>query len=336
MAAREILFAVIESTYGTTKTTPTLGTDSFYMRLDREGAFVPSPAPNVVEIMYGGGVAIKADEATDTVGVPFRFQFRLYPGIWSATLLKWAMTPINSGRTAPWTTTAGSPVVLPVGDLASMTFYHAVLTQDGTTYDRKKYLGCKCHEWEVACSDQGDARVFTLIGSGVAQKVVGNPWDSSSDPDATEFPLPAEANYPTGPYIMGHLASGTGTVTVASDRKATATLLRIRGQNTMAPNFYTGRFLFSDRFCGRMVTAQVGLRYTASPDDRLSFWNRTSLDSEFKLDNGTNTVKIDFNAKNEMLPWERGLPLDREYTQQFTLKNRWDPTAATDITLTTS
>lgn len=336
MAAREILFGVIESTYGVTKTTPVLGTDSFYMRLDREGAFAPTPAPNIVGIPYGGGVATRADRADDTVSIPFRFQFRLYPGIWSATLLKWAINPINSGRTVPWTTTIGSNNELPVGDLASLTFYHAVLTQDGTTYDRKKYLGCKCHEWTVAANDQGDGRVWTISGSGVAQKVVGNPWDASSDPNATEFPLPAEANYPTGPYLLAHLATGTGILKLASDRKATVTSVQIRGQNKMAPNFYSGRFLFSNRFCGRDVTAQVGLRYTTSPDDRLNFWNQTALDTEFKLDNGTNTVLIDFNAKNEITAWERGLPLDREYMQTLSITNRFDPTAGADVSATTT
>jgi hypothetical protein len=336
MAAREFVRIGIESTYGVTKTSPVLGTDMFYMRLDREGAFAPSPAPNVVEIPYGGGFVTKADEADDTVGVPFRFQFRLFPGLYSSTLLNWAITPINSGRTAPWVTTVGSNSELPVGDLASLTFYHAVLKEDGATYDRKKYLGCKCTDWELSAQETGDGRVWTISGNGRAQKVVGNPWDVSADPDATEFAAPADTDYPTAPYVFGDLGRGTGTVTIATNRAATCYQLRMRGRNTLAPNFYTGRFLFADRFCGREVTAEVGLRYKASPDDRLSFWSRTQLSTEFLLDCSTNTIKIDFNAKNTILPWERQLPLDREYMQMLTLKNSWDPALGTDITLTTT
>lgn len=333
MPVREVLMPCIESSYGTAKASPVLGTDRFYMRLSEGNSFTPEAKPVQLPIPYGGGNAFEADVVSDQVEVKGNFAFKLYPGIFSSILLNWAITPINSGRTLPWTTTdAGG--VMPVGDLASLSFYHAIMQEDGATYTRTRYAGAKCDTWELAAQETGDGRIWTLTGTMTAIRPVGNAWDSSSDPDATEFPLPAEANYPTGPYVFGHLGSGTGTVTIASNRAASCKSLRIRGTNKFSPNWYTSRFLTTNRWLGRDVTADVGLRYRVSPNDRNSFRALTALDCEFKIDNGTNSIKIDFNAKNRISDWARETPQDQEYGQTLNLVNRWDPATASDINLT--
>jgi hypothetical protein len=333
MPVREILMPCIETSYGTAKTSPVLGTDRFYMRLSEGNAFTVEAKPVQLPIPYGGGNAFEGDVVSDQVEVKGNFAFKLYPGIFSSILLNWAITPINSGRTAPWTTT-DSGGVMPVGDLASLSFYHAIMQEDGATYTRTRYAGAKCDTWELAAQETGDGRIWTLSGTMTAIRPVGNAWDSSADPDATEFPLPAEANYPTGPYVFGHLGSGTGTVTIASNRAASCKSLRIRGTNKFGPNWYTSRFLTTNRWLGRDVTADVGLRYRVSPNDRTSFRALTALACNFKIDNGTNAVQINFNARNRISDWARETPQDQEYGQTLNLVNRWDPATASDINLT--
>jgi len=335
MAARQILMAVIESSYGTAKTSPTLGTDSFYLRLDQDNAFTMEADPVQQPISYGGGLEIEGDVVADLVECKGAFSFTLWPGVWSSVLLNWALTTINSGRTAPWTTTDANNV-MPVGDLASLSFYHAYLTEDGSTYKRTRYAGCKAENITLAASETGQGRIWKLSGNVTGIKPVGNPWDSSTDPTSTEFPLPAETNYPTGPYTFGHLGSGTGTVTVGTNRAASCMSLSLSVKNTLTPNYYASRFLSTHRFVGRQTTADLTLLYKSTPDDRGSYRSLSPLATSFKIDNGVNSIALSFNGKNVIRPWKRALPNAQQYQQQLTIANRWDPSAATDITLTTA
>jgi hypothetical protein len=334
MPARQFLMAVIESSYGTPKASPVLGTDSFFLRLDQDNAFTMEAAPVPVPIMYGGGTAIEAESVVDEVACAGAFAFRLYPGIWSEILLKWAIVQVNSGRTLPWVTTDAAGVMPPT-DLASLSFYHAMMKEDGT-FVRTRYAGVKCDSWEIGASDSGEGRVWTLRGTCTGIRPVGNPWDSSSDPLVAEFPDPLETNYPTGPYLFSHLGSGTGTVTVGTNRATSCKSLTIRGTNRMSGNRYTSRFLQTYRYVGRQTSADLVLRYRGTPDDRASWRAQTALDCEFLLDNGSKTVKIDFHANNVLRPWARQLPNDGEYLQALSLANRFSAAAGTDITLTTT
>jgi hypothetical protein len=332
MSAREFVMVCVESSYGTTKTTPVLGTDRFYARLDRANAFTMEAMEDHIPIGFGGGYAVEADTAGGVVKCGGRFAFTLYPGIYSTILLNWAINRINSGRTTPWTTTDASGV-MPVGDLASLSFYHAMLKEDGTTYLRTRYSGVKCEDWELAAQETGEGRVWTLSGSCTGIKPVGNAWDSSTDPDATEFPVPAATDYPTGPYTFGHLATGTGVLTIATSRAAECKSVRIRGQNRLTPNYYTGRFLRTHRWVGRAVTADVELRYRASPDDRAAYRARTAQSTTIKLDNGTTSIQL--AMPNCLIrPWGRDTPNDQEYGQKLTLAARYDTSSTTDLTLT--
>jgi hypothetical protein len=337
MAAREILFAVIESSYGTPKASPTLGTDSFYLRLDQGNAFTVEATPVQLSIPYGGGYSVEADTVSDIVGVKGNFAFNLYPGIWSSILLNWAITPVNSARTAPWTTTDAAGV-MPIGDFASLSFYHAILSQDGSTYVRTRYAGMKCDSWKISASETGQGRIFTLTGSMTGIKPVGNAWDSSSDPTATEFPLPAETSYPFSPFTLGHLATGTGTATIGSsggtNRAGTLISLTASGTNKFAPNYYTSRFLSTYRFTGRSVTADATILFKNSPDDRAAFRALTPQTVSLKIDNGTNSVDLAFQTKNLISNWERQLPVDGQYLQAISLRNRFEASAATDLAVT--
>lgn len=333
MAARKFLMATIESSFGTAKTSPVLNTDYGYFRLHDQASFDYTETENVQGIPYGGGINVEQEGVADTVGVKGTFAFLLYPGFWSQILLKWAITRINSGRTTPWPTT-DSAGVMPPGDLASLSLYHAFLIEDGTTYDRKRLAGCKCDEWELSAVEGTQGRAWALSGSLTAQRVVGNPHDSSSDPDATEFPAPADTALPTGPFTFGHLATGSATVKIDTNRAATCSALTIRGRNVNAPRNFTGRFLGLNRFVGREVTADVTLRYKASPADRTTYRNQTAADVEFLIDDGTRSIKIDFNTRSVIRAWQPMLIDTGEYEQKLTIINRWDSSTGTDIDLT--
>jgi hypothetical protein len=331
--ARHILMPCIESSFGVAKTSPVLGTDKCYLRLHQEASFQMSEEEQVAPIPYGGGYATEADGVNDLTVCKGRFAFLLFPGVWSSLLLKWAIVPVNTGRTVPWPTTDASGV-MPVGDLASLSFYEAFLTQDGSTWDRKRWAGVKCDEWQLAATDTGEGRIWVLSGSCTGIRCVGNPHDGSSNPDATEFPFPADTDYPTGPYTFGHLGSGTGTVKIGTNRNASCAGLTLRGRNRMTPEVYTGRFVQRNQFVGREVTAEATLRYISSPDDRDSYRQQAALDCEFKIDNGTNSVLLDFAAKNVLRPWNVVKRYGAEFRQTLTLVNRYDASAGADLTLT--
>lgn len=339
MAAREVLMVCIESSFGTPKATPSLGTDKFYMRLDTANSFTMETVPVQSSIPYGGGYNVEADTVSDTVQCTGNFSFLLYPGVFSSTLLNWAITPINSGRTVPWTTTDSSSV-MPVGDLASLSFYHAYLTEDGSTYRRTRYAGCKCNDWSIAATEQGDGRMWRLTGSMTAIKPVGNAWDSSTDPDATEFPLPADTDYPTGPYTLAHLASGTGTITIGSssgtNRVAQAMSVALSARNVMASHTYSTRYIVTNHFLGRASQCVATMRFKASPDDRASARALTAQTMNFIIDNGTHTINLDYKGNNVIRPWTRNLVPTDEYQQTLTIVNRYSTTAGTDIALATT
>src|SRR5262245_41486896 len=183
MPSREYVMLVIESAYGVPKATPVLGTDKFYARLDDGNSFTMQMEPTFNPIMYGGGLAIPALQVSDQKVCRGRFQTKLYAGSYCATLLKWAMTTVNSGRTTPWATTDAS-FLMPVGDLASMSFYHAIQNND-STYDLRRYGGVKALNCQITCSRQSPVAMATFDIQGIRDDL--NAAGSVAYPDATEF-----------------------------------------------------------------------------------------------------------------------------------------------------
>jgi hypothetical protein len=256
----------------------------------------------------------------------------LPPGVWSQILLNWALTPINAGRTTPWVTTDGGSV-MPPGDLASLAFYHAFQNPDGS-YVREKWLGCKSTKGSLKFTEKAQGRKLIFSSDFVGIKVVTNTVEASppAAPDATEFPNPAETDYPAGAWLFSHFLGATGTCKIGSARTQLADF-SLSWENQMDARTYESPFLQICRFLGRKVTAEVGLRYKPSPDDLAAMQSRTLQDSEFKLDNGVNTLKLDLNAKNRLMR-EREYADGDEYAAKLQLTNFWDPALATDIALT--
>jgi len=325
--------ACIESSFGVAKASPVLGTDSCYLRLSESSAFKAELVPQTDIVNYGGGRVTPAAEVTDTFISRGTIKTVLYPGIWTNLLLKWSIDVINTGRTTPWTTTDASSL-MPAGDLASLAFYEAAQLSDGN-YVRVKWLGNKCTKWTLSFSSGPQARKLILDADFIGIKCVTNTVEGSppAAPDATEFPAPAEADYPTVAWKFSDFTGSTGTAKIGSARSQIESV-SISGENSLDARNYETKFNEIIRFLGRKTTADVMLRYKPSPDDLASYQSRTVLDSEFKIDNGSNTLKIDFNAINRLAGHDREYDDGREYGRKLSLQNYWSPATSSDIDLT--
>lgn len=337
MAARQFVMFCTESAFGTATTSPVLGTDKFYMRLDKDNSFVGTMARAQYPILHGGGLNTEADTAAGPCQAEGTFDFLLFPGVYSALLMKWATTQVNSGGTTPWTVTVSG--TQPVGDLGSMSIYRAYVREDGSTYRRELYKGAKCTSWRITANQgPGDSRVFRISGTWVAKSREGNSVDSSSDPTSTPFPAPADTELPTGPYTFGHLATGSAVVTLGtsggSNRASTCASLTIAGTNKFAPDFFSSNFLTSNMFTGRSVTADIVLRDTASPDDRATWEAQSPITCTLKIDNGTNSLNFAFGTNNLLRPWEIQILHQERFKQRLVIANRILASSGVDITVT--
>lgn len=330
MPARRFVRPTIESSYGTPKALPVLGTDCFYLRLSEAAGFRAELVPQVDTIPYGGGRTTAADEVCDVYLAQGALACILPPGIVSTILMNWALTLVNSGRTTPWVTTDASGL-MPPGDLASLTLYHAWQNPDGS-YTREKWLGCKSTQGSLSFVEtpQGRKAMFESQFVGIKCATNGVEAPPPAAPDAVEFPPPAEADYPTGAWLFSHFARGTGTVRIGAARTQLANL-KLSWENQIKARTYESQFNQIVRFLGRKVTAELELRHKPTPDDLASYQSRGLLDSEFILDNGTNTMKLDLLARNRISAHERQFPNDDEYGRKITLMNFWDPALANDV-----
>ncbi len=317
MAAREFLMIVVESAYGTPKTTPVLGTDSIYCRLDGGNAFTILGDPEWYEVMYGGGFAVPAVTGSDQVACVGQLTTKLY-GSQAVFMSNWFGQRINAAQTSPWTTTE------PPGDLASCSVYHAVQWSDGSI-KRQRYPGAKVSHWKVDISRE--SKVATLSLGLVAQKYVGNSYDSSADPTATEFPAPAESAYPTDPFRFIDLA---GNVTIGTSRTNISNL-SIAGANVLDSRWFESRFLMLCRCLGRTITADTTLLYKPSPDDVAAYQSLTAQATSFELNNGTHSITFNMNTQTHLKKLTRKLDLDKVYEVPLSLKAYWDPAALAGV-----
>jgi hypothetical protein len=319
MASREFLYIVHESAYLTPKSSPVVGTDAIYVRLDGSNAFKGRPKPVTVKVPYGGGVAIDAFVVSDKLAHKWTLSVLLYASQ-AQFLLSWAGVRIGGGGTTPWTTTE------PVGDLGSCAIYHGITVNSGST-KRRVYLGSKVDQWTIEVSEDGTTVRLTL--SGTSSTPQGNQFDSSSDPTSTPFPVPTDAQLAVDPYLFIHT---NGDISIASTR-AQVTSLKITSKNKMGGKFFNSRFLQLYHFYGRETSLEASLVYALSPDDRTSFEGLTSLAVTIEFNNGTHTFTLTFNAQNVFDDVDDDLPIDNIYLQNDTLANLYDSSAGSDFTL---
>lgn len=326
MASREYACFVIESSYGTPKTSPSTGTDRFYLRLDGANSFTMQNSPVTGQIMYGGGRATPALRFSDQNVCAGRLVGNLYgsgSGAMAKKLLDWGLTVVNSGRTTPWTTTDASNL-MPVGDLASMSIYHAKQLNDGS-YDLRRYGGVKVMGGSIETSRQSPLVRISLDLQGIRDDL--NAAGSVAYPDATEFPAPAETDYPSSPFVFSHTASG---LKVGSTRTQYDSV-SFSWRNAMDPKWFESKYCQLIKFCGRSSELRARFHMKTSPDDLASFQAGTVQDSELSINNGTNTIKIDMLGTNYITALSRDLGLNTVYMWDMTLQNFWDTSTPGDI-----
>jgi hypothetical protein len=315
---------VKESSYGTAMASPVAGTDSLYTRLVDGNAFGLIADPVITQVAYGGGYDVPAEYISDFTEVKGGLTTNLYAGQ-AAFLMGWALARINTAQTSPWTTTE------PPGDLASVTAYHATQRSDGS-YKRTKYTGVKCTSFRIEASR--GSPIWKVSLDLVAQKYVGNTYDGSSDPTTTEFPDPAETDYPTNPYLFIHssggLLLGSGSGTVRSQYES----LALAVANTIDARPFESRFLQVAAFRGRRSTLDVALRLKATPDDDAAYLALAAQRAQLTLTNGANSVVINFQGNNFLSRRARDLPLNKVFMRTLTITNAFSQSAANDLSYT--
>lgn len=323
MAAREFLRITKESSYGTKKASPTAGVDVIVIRLAEGNSFTMRPKPRMTRVMYGGGLAIPALTVAGETGVAGTLQTKLCYSQ-ALFLLNWGFTRINAGQTSPWTTTE------PVGDLASVTIDHAIQRSDGT-YKRKSYPGCKVAKPKIEGSRE--AQIVGLNYDVIAQKVVGNTFDASTDPDATAFPAPAETDYPLDVVMFQHSAAGLKIDNGGTARTGYESF-SVEADNKLDARAYESRWLQFCRFLGRESKLMAKLALKASPDDRAAYEILTAQAVSLALTNGVNTITLDYKGNNVLDDVADDLPLDKLYEQGLTIFNQFEQSSATDLAFT--
>lgn len=311
--AREFLYLVQESAFKTPVVSPVVGTSAFYIRLDGSNGFTMRPRLVQVPVPYGGGLAVRNFTVSDKMECRGRLVTKLYAGNLSKFLLQWAAQQINAGQTSPWTTTE------PAGDLASVTCYHAITRANGTI-KRRAYKGCKVDSWSLEISEDSTIGTLTLELSASQPAGVSFGGVSTSDPDATEFPAPTDAQLPSNPYVF---INASGNLTIGSARTQFSSV-RVSSRNMLARRFFSYSFAQLFRFVGRETTLDAMHYYLASPDDRATYEALTGQTVSLVLNNGSNSATITLNTANVLTAVEDQLPLNDLYTQSISVANQWD------------
>lgn len=323
MSTREALYAVVESAYGTTKTTPVVGTDCWYFNLPDSDSFGGVMSPVMQEIAYGGGIDVPFDVVTDHYQTQLAWKGFVYPTL-DNFLLNLACQRINAGQTAPWTTTE------PPGDLASASLYKLWLTRGGTTV-RKRFAGAKVASLSLDCSRQDPKLRFTA--SLVAKREVGNSVESGppADPDGTEFPAPTDSQLPTGPYLFSHSAAN---LSVGGSAVTNYQSVGLKVTNALDTLYFEGKFPSVVAWCGRRIELTFTRLLATSPDYRGFFQGLTAKATYLKFDNGTSSFKVDMGARCHLTAYAQQLGLGKEFLETVTITGKWDTSGGTDCTLT--
>jgi hypothetical protein len=211
------------------------------------------------------------------------------------------------------------------GDLASCTVYHAIKLSDGT-YRRKKFTGVKVDAGQVDVSSKSTSATLTLTLTGC--KALGHALDSTSDPDATEFPAPAETAYPSGPvHVQAHRLAGSRSARPAPP----TTRSRSRSTTRSTASISSRPGLSVLQWCGRKSTMDVDMYLKASPNDRdqLRRQHGARLGADVQQRHEDAQDRLQREESYHQAPYST--PLNGVYMQKLSLMNRWDPTAGHDV-----
>lgn len=325
--AREIAMIVKEVSYGVPMTSPTLGTDSFYLRLSDPNSFTMQSLPVVGQIAYGGGLTTPACSYADQYNCTGQLTGVLYSGAYAKLIADWALTPIaldgESARSIPWTTT-DTAQVMPPGDLASVSIYHGIQRSNGT-WDRRRYGGVKVNSGSIVSGRQDPVAKFSLQLQGIRDDM--NAAGTVAYPDDTEFPFPTESSFACGPYLFSHTA---GLLKIGTAR-AQYDSVSIEWTNSMAPKWFESKYVQLVKFCGRNTKLKANLYMKASPDDLASMQALTKQDVELSFNDGTHSLKFDLNTNNLFSGLGRDLPLNGTYAWNAEVQNYYDGSTSNDV-----
>lgn len=308
-----------------------------YIRLDTGNAFAMRSVPEIQNIPRGGGdsrLAVRvAAGQVNTVG---KLSMILHY-TQAERLLNWATKTVNAGRTTPWVTTDASNL-MPEGDLASVSLYHAIMRNDGT-YRRRAYRGVKVARLALKCARQ--APIVRADFDLIAQKPIDNDQfggADASDPDATEFPAPADTDFPTDPVIFQHINTTDGLKIGTKRTFYEAFNLNIK--NDVDPFFCESRFPGFIRYCGRQIDFDSIFHLKVTPNDRADFEAQTVQDCEATFETGTTpskkTLKFELYGSNYINSIEDSLELAQAYRYSMSLQNLYNVAATADFSFTYS
>ncbi|WP_165076028.1 hypothetical protein [Paludisphaera rhizosphaerae] len=324
--ATEVCYLVKEDHHGVPVADPEVGTDAFYLKLSEPNSFSMAMNPTIGTIGRGNGdsgISCFYSAQTTCTG---NLQGELYPSL-AKFLCDWAMTPINSARTAPWATTAGTGS-LPIGDLASVSIYHAYYIDALGAWIRKRYSGVKVLSGSIAASTSDPIAKFNFALQGIRNDL--NAAGTVADPDATEFPLPTDADYPCGPFLYVDLAGGLKIATSRTDFGS----VNFAWASTIAPQFFESRYVRSLRYKGRGSSTQLTVDLLLqSMTDETAYQTLVKQDSHLKFDNGTNSLTIDLNGNNVFNSRTRNLDYNGPFLWQGVLLNGFDAAVGSDLTV---
>lgn len=279
--------------------------------LSGSNAFAYPVKPNFWEVMDGSGLNIPALSGTSTTGVSGSLTTELTYSQ-AEFLLGWGATRINSGQTAPWTTTE-----LP-NDLASCTCDFAYQPFDSATFKKPRFLGMKVSNMRLSGGTDSPKMMLNL-------GLVGG---SQSTHTQT---APAYTAYPTDVVLFRHLSGGFEALGAA---RTNFDSISITWQNVMKPYFDESQYANAVRLGGRRITVETRFRLKSTGTDRTAYEAGTQGTLELVFTNGTNTITLDFKGKALINPLNEDFPLQEETYYSATMNILLDASASGDYSLT--
>ncbi len=182
---REYVQLTQESAYGVPVAAPVRGTSQISIRLPGPNQQTMRPNPIVQPVPYGGGFSVIRDSVSDKTELKGTLTTPLFYSQ-AKFLLGWGLQRIATGTT-PWTTSE------PNSQFASCTLDHALMDDLGN-WRRTRYVGVKVDQCKISISDESQYATIALDVLGGTYK--GNVYDASTDPDDTDAPIPANADFP--------------------------------------------------------------------------------------------------------------------------------------------
>jgi hypothetical protein len=165
----------------------------------------------------------------------------------------------------------------------------------------------------------------------LACKSAGNAMDSTSDPNGTVFPAPAETAYPTSPYTFKMTAGGLTVGSVRTEYED----LSIAVQNVLDGRWFEQSYLQVNQFCGRASTLDTTLYLKPTPDDMATMEAITAQSVSAVFTNGVTNqnLTIQFNGQNRIKSVPYDLPLQQAFMRKLSLKNLFDASATQDLSI---